>query len=62
MMGRVMSMYSLVFFASMPLGYAQAGFVTDLFGTEGTLVWSGVIATLIGSACVAFLGSVRSLD
>src|SRR3990172_2558759 len=25
MMGRVMSMYSLVFFVAMPIGYAQAG-------------------------------------
>ena len=32
MMGRTMSMYSLVFFLSGPLGYAQAGLLTNRFG------------------------------
>ena len=61
MMGRVMSMYSLVFFASMPLGYAQAGLVTNHFGPETTLVASGAAAAAIGIACVTLLGSVRRL-
>ena len=61
MMGRVMSMYSLVFFASMPLGYAQAGFVTTHFGPETTLVGSGAAAALIGVACLVLLAPVRRL-
>lgn len=61
MMGRVMSMYSLVFFASMPVGYAQAGVVTDLYGPQVTLVASGAIAGLIGIACVLLLAPVRRL-
>ncbi|MGH0028170.1 MAG: MFS transporter [Myxococcota bacterium] len=61
MMGRVMSMYSLVFFASMPLGYGQAGLVTDAFGPQATLVTSGLLASCIGVACVTGLRAVRTL-
>ena len=62
MMGRVMSMYSLVFFASLPIGYAQAGVVTDAFGPQVTLVGSGLLATCIGAACVTLLRPVRALQ
>ena len=61
MMGRVMSMYSLVFFASMPVGYAQAGFVTDAFGPQATLVSSGLLSACIGLGCVLLLRPVRAL-
>lgn len=61
MMGRVMSMYSLAFFASTPVGYAQAGFVTDTFGTRTTLLSSGAIATVIGVCALLGLRSVRAL-
>jgi hypothetical protein len=61
MMGRVMSMYSLVFFASMPIGYAQAGIVTRLFGPQTTLVASGCLAAAVGLGCVLLMRRVRSL-
>ena len=61
MMGRVMSMYSLVFFVAMPVGYAQAGFVTSLFGPQTTLVASGLVAAALGLACVTWLRPVRAL-
>jgi len=61
MMGRVMSMYSLAFFASMPLGYAQAGLVSDAFGPRASLVSSGALATVIGLAALAGMRSVRAL-
>ncbi len=61
MMGRVMSMYTLVFFSSMPIGYAQAGFVTSAFGTRTTLLSSGVAAALIGFSCLALARPVREL-
>jgi MFS family permease len=61
-MGRVMSMYSLVFFVSMPVGYAQAGFVTDRFGPQTALLASGAVAAAIGLAGVLLLGPVRRLD
>ena len=61
MMGRVMSMYSLVFFVAMPVGYAQAGFVTSLFGPQTTLVASGLVAAALGLACVTWLRPVRTL-
>jgi predicted MFS family arabinose efflux permease len=61
MMGRVMSMYSLAFLASTPIGFAQAGVVTSLYGPQTTLVASGAIATAIGLACVIWLKPVRAL-
>ncbi len=61
MMGRVMSMYSLVFFASMPIGYGQAGLVTNAFGPQATLFASGVVSSAIGAACLVLLRSVREL-
>jgi MFS family permease len=62
MMGRVMSMYSLVFFISMPIGYGQAGLVTHRFGPQVTLVASGLIAAAIGLLCLARARSVRALE
>jgi MFS family permease len=61
-LGRVMSMYSLAFFASMPIGYAQAGVVTDRFGPQATLVESGVLAALVGLICLLWLKPVRTLN
>ena len=60
-LGRVMSMYSLVFFLSMPLGYAQAGALTRAHGPQAALVASGVAAAAIGLACLLGLRSVRAL-
>jgi MFS family permease len=61
MMGRVMSMYSLVFFVAMPIGYAQAGLATSLFGPQATLVANGLAAAAVGLGCVLFLRPVRAL-
>ncbi len=61
MMGRVMSMYSLAFFIAMPIGYAQAGAITNAFGPEATLVSSGAAATAIGLGCLALARRVRAL-
>jgi predicted MFS family arabinose efflux permease len=60
-LGRVMSMYSLVFFLSMPLGYAQAGALTRAYGPQAALVANGVAAAAIGLACLVGLRSVRGL-
>jgi hypothetical protein len=54
-------MYSLVFFVAMPIGYAQAGLVTSLWGPQTTLVVSGLVAAALGLACVTWLRSVRAL-
>ena len=62
MMGRVMSMYSLVFFISMPIGYAQAGFVTHRFGPQVALIASGLVAATIGLLCLALVRPVRALE
>jgi MFS transporter, ENTS family, enterobactin (siderophore) exporter len=62
MMGRVMSMYSLAFFASSPIGYLQAGLVTTAFGPQVTLLSSGLISIALGVACVVLLKPVRDLQ
>ena len=61
MMGRVMSMYTLSFFASMPIGYAQSGLVTGAFGPQASLVASGAAAVAIGLACAILMRRVREL-
>ncbi|NMB75963.1 MAG: MFS transporter [Myxococcales bacterium] len=50
--GRVMSIYSLVFFGSMPLGSLWAGAVADGF-SEPAAVMAGAAATLAATALVA---------
>jgi MFS family permease len=62
MMGRVMSMYSLAFFLSMPVGYAQAGLLTRLFDPPTTLVANGFAAIAIGAATLLFARTVRALE
>jgi MFS family permease len=62
MIGRVMSMYTLVFFTASPLGYLQAGTVTDRFGPGAALLSSGCISAAIGLAALLFLRPVRGLD
>jgi MFS family permease len=61
MMGRVMSMYSLVFFVSMPIGYAQSGAITTRFGTEASLVSAALAAGLVATAVLIFVTPVRRL-
>jgi len=62
MLGRVMSMYSLVFFIASPIGYAQAGLLTTRLGMQPTLILNGMTAALIALACILLLRSVRSLQ
>lgn len=62
MIGRVMSMYTLVFFVSMPIGYGQSGLLTDALGPQAALLASGAAATGIAALCLVFLRSVRNLD
>ncbi len=61
MMGRVMSMYSLAFMASTPIGNVQAGLVANFWGPQPTVVASGLIAVAIGAFCVIFLRPVTRL-
>lgn len=62
MIGRVMSMYSLMFFVAMPLGYAQAGLLTRLFDPSTTLLASGVAAVGVAAVCWVGLRPVRELE
>ena len=62
MMGRVMSMYSLAFFLSLPIGYAQAGFFATRLGPATTIVLSGTFSAALGLACTLFLAPVRRLS
>ncbi len=61
MMGRVMSMYALAFAAAGPIGFAQAGALTSLFGPREAIVTSGAVVAAIGLLAVLFLRPVRSL-
>jgi uncharacterized membrane protein YuzA (DUF378 family) len=61
MMGRVMSMWGLVFSASTPVGYLQAGLVANAFGPQATVISSGIIAAIVGLAAVVFLRPVHRL-
>lgn len=61
MMGRVMSMYALSFAAAAPIGYAQAGALTSLYGPREAIVTSGAVVAAIGVIAVLFLRPVRSL-
>ena len=62
MMGRVMSMYSLVFFVAMPIGYVQSGAITTRFGTQASLVGGGARRRWSWRRrCSRFVTSVRRL-
>ncbi len=62
MMGRVMSMWGLVFSASTPVGYLQAGLVANAFGPQATVVSSGIIAAVIGLLATLLLRPVHRLE
>ena len=62
MLGRVMSMYTLCFFAANPIGYAQSGWLAGRIGVEATLLASGLAAAGIGLVSLVGLRSVRRLD
>jgi MFS family permease len=61
MIGRVMSMYSLAFFAAMPIGYTQAGLVTRFFDPTTTLLTSGIVAISVGILGILTMTRVRAL-
>lgn len=61
MMGRTMSMYSLVFFVSGPLGYAQAGLLTDRYGPQHTLLLNGLTAIVCGVLALTILRNARAV-
>jgi MFS family permease len=61
LLGRVMSMYSLVFFVAMPIGYAQAGALTAALGPATTLIANGAAAAAIGVLGLVRLRAVREL-
>jgi MFS family permease len=45
--GRVMSIYMTVFAGSTPIGYALAGFISDLWGAPAAVVFGGSVVTLV---------------
>ena len=59
-MGRVMGVYSLMFVASAPIGYAQTGFVTSLIGPQASIVASAAAGGVAGVALLFWL-PVRKL-
>lgn len=61
MIGRVMSMYTLMFFVTSPLGYFQAGLLSDAIGPQAMMLASGTIAAALGAGALLFLRPVRAL-
>ena len=59
-MGRVMGVYSLMFVASAPIGYAQTGLVTSLIGPQASIVASAAAGGIAGIALLIWL-PVRKL-
>ncbi|MCY3646049.1 MAG: MFS transporter [Chloroflexi bacterium] len=59
-MGRVMGVYSLMFVASAPIGYAQTGLVTSLIGPQASIVASAAAGGVAGIALLIWL-PVRKL-
>ena len=59
-MGRVMGVYSLMFVASAPIGYAQTGLVTSLIGPQASIVASAAAGGVAGIALLFWL-PVRKL-
>lgn len=57
--GRVMSVYTLVFFGSMPLGSLLAGSVAERFGEPVTVMLSAGILMVLAVAAWLFLPEVR---
>jgi MFS family permease len=61
MLGRVMSMSSLCFAISTPIGFAHSGLVANWFGPEPSIIASGAIFALVGVLCLLFMRPVRTL-
>ena len=61
MMGRVMSMYSLAFTASGPLGFAWASVVASVWGPKQAILVGALACMALGVGCVLFLKPVRRL-
>jgi MFS transporter, ENTS family, enterobactin (siderophore) exporter len=61
MMGRVMSMWGLVFTISSAVGYAFAGVMSNAFGPHVTLIAGGSVASALGLITVLTLRPVTRL-
>jgi predicted MFS family arabinose efflux permease len=62
MMGRVMSIYSLGFLASQPVGLAQAGIISTVWGPQTSIIVSAAGVGIMAALCLLFLRPVRALD
>jgi MFS family permease len=60
--GRVMGIYSLVFFGFMPIGGLLAGAVADSIGEQPTVILSAVILLAVAALVWALLPQVRKLE
>jgi MFS family permease len=61
MFGRVMSMSSLAFAVSTPLGFLHSGLVSNFWDPRASVIASGVVFGTIGLLTVLFLQPVRRL-
>ena len=61
MMGRVMAIYTLGFTLAFPVGLAQAGIVSSIWGPQTSLVASGIAAGILGLVGLILAKPVRTL-
>jgi MFS family permease len=60
--GRVMAIYSLVFFGFMPIGALLAGGAAERIGEPNTVIAGAVITLAIALALYIFVPRVRQLE
>jgi MFS family permease len=58
--GRVMSIYTLVFFTSMPVGAMFAGFIAEEIGAPLTVAIGSVLLLILGLGAYVFLPGIRA--
>jgi MFS family permease len=61
MMGRVMSMYSLAFMGSAPIGFAWAGVTSSLWGPQVSIVLSGSTIGVLGVLLLVWNRHLRAM-
>lgn len=60
--GRVMSIYSLVFFGSMPIGSLLIGWLAEGIGEQTAVVLNGMLALVIAALVWIFVPRLRALE
>jgi MFS family permease len=60
--GRVMSVYSMMFFGTMPVGSLLAGSLAQIYGTSLTIIFGAIVTLVFALFVVFFIPQVRRLE